>query len=137
MRIGKHGGLTSNSAKLTLLQIKTFKELYKAGATMEQLAKIYEVTTTTICRHLKELDHPNKLRGMGGVEGNCIFTKLTKGQAKQIILLRLRDGVTQNEIAEKFNIHQSTISNICTGKSWKHLFQGIRKKYNKEALKLI
>jgi hypothetical protein len=44
--------------------------------------------------------------------------------------------MTQRMIAEMYNLDQSTISKICTGKSWKHLFQGVKEKYNNEILKI-
>ena len=52
------------------------------------------------------------------------------------MVMRLKYGMTQQSIANLFDIDQSTVSNICTGKSWKHLFQGAKQKYNKEILKI-
>ena len=44
--------------------------------------------------------------------------------------------MTQRLIAEMYNIDQSTVSKLCAGKIWKHLFQGVKEKYNKEILKI-
>ena len=44
--------------------------------------------------------------------------------------------MTQAMIAKMYNLDQSTVSRLCTGKTWKHLFQGIKEKYNKEILKI-
>ncbi len=126
-----------NAAKLTLKDIEEIRGLYTTSTiTMQHLSERYRVTPTTIWRHLKDIGHKNKSRGVGSVEEDCNFTKLNRKQARQILLFRLRDGMTQSKIAMRFNVDQSTISNICTGKTWKHLFQGIKKRYNVEQLNI-
>lgn len=104
--------------------------------TIKELSVLFEVSSGTVFNILKGVESKNRLKGVGAVEFNCPFTKLTKSKVKQILLLRIRDGIYQKDIAEKFNIHQSTVSNICAGKTWKHLFQKIKNKYNQEFLKI-
>jgi DNA-binding XRE family transcriptional regulator len=102
--------------------------------TMVQLGLKYGVTAKSISRYLRGFDCENKKRGTGSVENYCNFTKLSRMSVKRIIILRLKYGLTQKRIAELFDIHQSTISKIFNGHSWKHLFQGAKKKYNQEIL---
>jgi hypothetical protein len=49
---------------------------------------------------------------------NSSNTKLDE-QVVQMIRVLLADGVGQREIADRFGISQSTISNIYTSKTWK------------------
>jgi len=50
---------------------------------------------------------------------DCNFTILTEEQVKQIPNLML--NITQTEIARRFNVTKSTISEIVAGRSWSHL----------------
>ena len=104
---------------------------------MKELANEFNVTMTTICRLVKDVETDNKKRGKGKIEHDCNFTKLSNLSVKRIMVMRLKYGMTQQSIANLFDIDQSTVSNICTGKSWKHLFQGAKKKYNKEILNYV
>jgi len=102
--------------------------------TMDQLGLKYGVTATSISRYLRGFDCENKKRGTGSVENYCNFTKLSRMSVKRIIILRLKYGLTQKRIAKLFGVDQSTISKMLNGHSWKHLFQGAKKKYNQEIL---
>jgi predicted XRE-type DNA-binding protein len=48
-------------------------------------------------------------------------SKITGKDATEIIRLYHCEGVWQKEIAKRFGITQSTVSNIVTGKIWQHL----------------
>jgi predicted XRE-type DNA-binding protein len=53
----------------------------------------------------------------GGQHHNTHLTELIVQEIRQL----LREGVKQKEIAAKFSIHQSTVSDISTGRTWRHL----------------
>jgi DNA-binding transcriptional regulator LsrR (DeoR family) len=125
----------SNAAKLSLLSIEDIEKQYSSSKiTMEELANQYNVTTTTIWRKLKNVDSDNKRRGAGKVSKYCNWTKINEDIATRILILYMSGQMTQKMIAEMYNLHQSTVSHICRGNTWKHLFQGVKEKYNKEIL---
>ena len=127
----------SNAAKLSLSSIEDIKKQYTSSKiTMEELADKYNVTTTTIWRKLKNIESDNKKRAAGKVSEHCNWTKINEDIATRILILYMSGQMTQKMIAEMYNIHQSTVSHICNGKTWKHLFQGVKEKYNKELLSL-
>lgn len=64
------------------------------------------------------IDMVMKGRGPSGEKNH--EAKLTKSDVEQIKKL-VNDGVAQHLIASQFNVTQSCISLISTGKSWKHL----------------
>jgi DNA-binding transcriptional regulator LsrR (DeoR family) len=128
----------SNAAKLSLLSIEDIEKQYSSSKiTMEELANQYNVTTTTIWRKLKNVDSDNKRRGAGKVSKYCNWTKINEDIATRILILYMSGQMTQRMIAEMYNLHQSTVSHICRGNTWKHLFQGVKEKYNKEILNVI
>jgi DNA-binding transcriptional regulator LsrR (DeoR family) len=127
-----------NAAKLSLNSIEEIKNQYRnSDITMDDLSKKYNVTTTTIWRHLKNIDSDNKKRGAGAVSKYCNLTKINEDIAKRILILYMSGQMTQKMIAEMYDLHQTTVHYICTGKSWKHLFQDVRSSYNKEILSVL
>ena len=130
-------GRYSNAAKLDIHQVREIQKRYgSSDVTMRELAKEFNITETHICRLVKEIQTDNKKRGAGKISQYCNWTKINEEIATRILILYMSGQMTQKMIAEMYNLHQSTISNICTGKTWKHLFQGIKEQYNKETLKL-
>lgn len=130
-------GRYSNAAKLDIHQVREIQKKYQSSdVTMKELSNEFNVTMTTICRLVKDIESDNKKRGAGKISQYCNWTKINEEIATRILVLYMSGQMTQRMIAEMYNLHQSTISNICTGKTWKHLFQGIKEQYNKETLKL-
>jgi len=62
--------------------------------------------------------------------------KLTKYQVIKILIETMRGEVKQKDLAIKYNVSACNISNICAGRNWKHVFQGVQKKYNSELLSI-
>ena len=130
-------GRYSNAAKLDIHQVREIQKRYgSSDVTMRELAKEFNITETHICRLVKDIQTDNKKRGAGKISQYCNWTKINEEIATRILILYMSGQMTQRMIAEMYNLHQSTISNVCTGKTWKHLFQGIKEQYNKETLKL-
>ena len=130
-------GRYSNSAKLDIHQVREIQKRYgTSDVTMKELAKEFNVTMTTICRLVKDVETDNKKRGKGKISQYCNWTKINEEIATRILVLYMSGQMTQKMIAEMYNLDQSTISNICTGKSWKHLFQGVKEEYKKEILNI-
>lgn len=57
--------------------------------------------------------------------------KLTNGQVMEIVLL-INSGVTPKDIAKKYKIDSSTVSDIKRGKRWSHITGIKNEKYAKE-----
>jgi DNA-directed RNA polymerase specialized sigma subunit len=130
-------GRFSNAAKLDIHQVKDIQKRYGSSkVTMKELAHEFNVTETHICRLVKDVETDNKKRGTGSISDYCNFSKINEEIATRILILYMSGEMTQKMIAEIYNLHQSTVSYICTGKTWKHLFQGVKEQYNKEILKI-
>lgn len=130
-------GRFSNSAKLDIHQVRDIQERYgSSNVTMHELAREFNITATHICRLVKDVETDNKKRGTGSISQYCNWTKINEDIATRILILYMSGQMTQRMIAEMYNLNQSTVSRLCTGNTWKHLFQGVKEKYNKEILKL-
>ena len=130
-------GRFSNSAKLDIHQVNEIKKRYGSSEiTMHELAREFNITATHICRLVKDVETDNKKRGTGSISQYCNWTKINEDIATRILILYMSGQMTQRMIAEMYNLNQSTVSRLCTGKTWKHLFQGVKEKYNKEILKI-
>jgi DNA-directed RNA polymerase specialized sigma subunit len=130
-------GRGSNSAKLDIYEVQAIQKIYgESEITMQELAKKYNVSATQIFRLVKNIETDNKKRGTGSVSKFCNFTKINENIATRILILYMSGKMTQKAIAQNYNIHQSSVSKLCSGKTWKHLFQGIKEKYNNEFLKI-
>ena len=130
-------GRFSNSAKLDIHQVNEIKKRYGSSQiTMHELASEFNITATHICRLVKDVETDNKKRGTGSISQYCNWTKINEDIATRILIIYMSGQMTQAMIAKMYNLDQSTVSRLCTGKTWKHLFQGIKEKYNKEILKI-
>lgn len=123
--------------KLNPNDVSNIQTLYSTTTlTLKEISALYNVSTSIIHYHVKNIYSENKLRGVGAVGKNCYLTKLTETSVKKILISRMKGGCSQKEIANRYNVDQSTVSRILRGKTWKHLFQGVKKKYKKEILNL-
>lgn len=131
-------GRYSNAAKLDIHQVRDIQKRYGSSKiTMHELAREFNITATHVHRLVKDVDTDNKKRGTGSISQYCNWTKINEDIATRILILYMSGQMTQRMIAEMYNIDQSTVSKLCTGKTWKHLFQGVKEKYNKEILNVI
>jgi|18_taG_2_1085343.scaffolds.fasta_scaffold38212_2 ribosomal protein S8 len=120
-----------NAKYLSEKQKEEFKRLYlEKGYTMSQLRAKYKIRTKTAIEYI------NSVSGEYSRSFKNHNRKLTKYQVIKILIERMKYGTLQRELAEKYNVSESRISCICTGRDWKHIFQGVRQKYNKEILSL-
>jgi hypothetical protein len=120
-----------NAKGLSEKQKEEFKKLYlEEGYTMSQLRDKYKIRTKTA------LDFINSVSGEYSRSFKNHNRKLTKYQVIKILIERMKYGTLQRELAEKYNVTDSLISAICNGHHWKHIFQGVKDKYNHETLLL-
>ena len=130
----------TKARELTEKQKTEFMDLYlnkRVGASV--LARKYRIRTK------KALDFANTLTTDYKRSRQNHDRKLTKYQVIKIIITyakygnnfsRWNEGITQKELAIKYNIEPCNVNNILHGRSWKHIFQGAKKKYNKEILSI-
>jgi Mor family transcriptional regulator len=105
------------------------KRLYfDEGYNIQDLQRKYRVRTKTILNIVREFTDENT-KSLKNWQ-----RKLTRYQVVKILIERMKYGTLQKELAKKYGVSESRISSICTGRDWKHVFQGVRDKYNKETL---
>jgi len=127
--------LPTKRSKLTTIQVDEIKSIYAhTDTTIKDLSEMYNVSVNTIWRYVSNIT-PSISKRRSGEE--CNFCKIDERKAKRILTLYMGGHMTQYKIAEMFGIHQTTVHNICSGKTWKHLFQGSKYRYNKELLRFI
>ena len=122
----------SNLKGLSNAQKKEFKELYlNKGWTADRLRVRYGCRTKTAIDFAKECtdDYTRSLKNHN--------RKLTKYQVIKILISSMRDGIMQKDLADKYKVSACNISSICAGRHWKHIFQGVKEKYNKEILGIV
>jgi uncharacterized membrane protein YkoI len=120
-----------NAKGLSEKQKEEFKKLYlEDGKTMSFLRDKYKIRTK------KAIEYINSFSGEYSRSFKNHNRKLTKYQVIKILIERMKYGTLQRELAEKYNVSESRISCICTGRDWKHIFQGVKQKYNTEILSL-
>jgi transposase-like protein len=84
--------------RLTKLEVMQVIVDYKAGATVNELAKKYDCKRTTISRHLKN----------NGIE--IVSRSLaTRGREQEIVKLYVEGGLNAYKVAERFGINQKTV----------------------------
>ena len=114
-----------------MINKEEFKHLYlNKGWNAEQLRKKYKVRTKTVLDLTHTITNENT-RSLKNWQ-----RKLTKYQVIKILIERMKYGTLNKDLAKKYSVSESRISSICNGHDWKHVFQGFRKKYNKEILSL-
>jgi uncharacterized membrane protein len=121
----------SNAKHLTEKQKKEILRLYLyEGKTMEYLREKYKIRTETMIELI------NSASGEYSRSFKNHNRKLSKYQVIKILIERMNYGTLQKDLAKKYGVSESRISCICSGRDWKHIFQGVKKKYNKETISI-
>jgi len=86
------------------------------------------VQNLEIVSHQENMTHSIEVLGIkyGGIGERNRHAKLKESDIS-VIRERLSRGETQKSIADDYGVVQQTISNICTGKLWKHIDRVWRK----------
>lgn len=118
------GGDHSSNYKLTKEQIDQIKELLiENKISMIEIANIYKISVSLvsqICSGKKRNNNKikrKKLTMKGSSNGS---SKLTEEQVSKI-KKDLIEGVSRNELKDKYNVSKSLIQSIATGGSWVHV----------------
>lgn len=129
----KHGTFRSGSKRLTKSQVVEIRKQRDAGVSIKELASEFLVSQSTISSIANGVRWVNAggqpasseskeraiKRNYGKNSGsNNGRSKLTHSQVREIRLM-LKDGVFQEEIANKFSVSPSVISRIKSGITWK------------------
>lgn len=105
-------------------RVRLFGKLLNLG----QVADISGIPSTTIRRRYRDglrgekLINPNNLN-LGRLHDGF---KLSHDQVREIYIAAHSEVLSQEEIAECYNVHQSTVSDIKRGKRWKLITQNIK-----------
>ncbi len=124
----RHGttmkGEKNNHHILTFEQVKYIRKELNKGQTIINLAQKFKVHITAIYNinnNKTWYDITYKPKYIGIATGKRLpQTKLTNIDVKEIRKL-LKQNLTQQFIANKFKVHQNTISKINTNKIWKNI----------------
>lgn len=66
-------------------------------------------------------------------KGSSIGKSILTEECIHEIVSMLGDGVTQREIAAKFNVTHTTIGSIASGKTWRHVLDGAKERRTSKA----
>ena len=122
-------GTTNPNARFNADEIRQIRKLWRAGRVKAvDLADRFKVTERTILgivhgetyKHVlqKTADTKQRLTKKGEKHNQH---KLTNKQVREIKKLLCGRRGEQMELAERYSVHNSTISDIKTGKSWRHI----------------
>lgn len=119
-------GSTNGQAKLTESDIPMIVELYNGGLTQVEIGRRYGVDYYTIGKILRGLDWKHVPRAETMEMDNQVrgsrshLAVLNEADIPRIRQLR-KEGLLLRQIAEQYGITETTVSNIATGRTWKHL----------------
>lgn len=132
-KTNKELGIKINPRKTLLFMSKEDKKQFKKMCLTHNIAvvaKKFNMRQGDACKlqreltdgYVRSIKNPNR--------------KLTKYQVIKILIERIRDGSKQVDLANKYHVSACNISNICAGRHWKHVFQGVKNRYNSEILSI-
>ncbi|RME56992.1 hypothetical protein D6779_09605, partial [Candidatus Parcubacteria bacterium] len=93
------------------------KEMYEKGSSLRDIGRAIGMDHKSVASRLRRAGVEIKKRPKCG--SRLPFAKLNEGKVEEIRQL-LREGQTNASIAAKFGVSPSVISEIKTGKAWKH-----------------
>jgi group I intron endonuclease len=94
------------------------KKLYDDGSSLRDIGKKLNIDHKAVASRLRRLGVEIKKRPKKGSQLKC--SKLNESDVKQI-KIDLAKGVKQVEIAKRYSVSSSVISEISTGKAWSHV----------------
>lgn len=102
-----HRGETHSRSKLTEEQVKQMFDMRKAGKSYKEICSLHNITDSTLSLILSGKNWAH----LGLKMDIAKKPRITQDQKDRIMSLKL-EGLSQNEIAERLNINQSTVSRV-------------------------
>jgi len=122
-----------SNIKLTEKQKLEIQNLwFVENKSSKEIAELYPVNFN----HIQRICKSKTPKGMNVRSFRNPHRKLNDFKAIRIIIEVLKNGTSKKELALRYNVSQTAIYMVCTGKNFPHIFQGYQKKYNKEVLAL-
>lgn len=118
-------GETANFTKLTEKEVLEIRELVTKGYTDTEISTIYDTTNRNIWCIRKGISWKHVLPENADWKEMNKRTGNVKLNAEQVIEIRklYKTGLTQKQIGIKLSIPKSTVCQVLSGKTWKHLKQ--------------
>lgn len=127
---GRTKGSKNSNTKLTEEDVLQIKELIKEGFSLTEISKKHNVSHAAISR-IKTGDNWYYIGddvSYFEYHGNA---KLTESKVIEIKLLIKEGKMNQKDIAEKFNISNTTVNKISTGEIWKNVGEDVSHRENR------
>lgn len=106
-----------SQAKLTEADVRAIREAYASGLTQEQVAVAFgtdQTNVSLICRG-------ENWRHVSGVLPSMRPRVKLTAENVRAIRKAFASGVLQKKLALEFGIDASSVSNVCTGKTWRQV----------------
>ncbi|MFD4927700.1 sigma factor-like helix-turn-helix DNA-binding protein [Peribacillus butanolivorans] len=109
---------------------------YQSEKSKEELSEAFNIPVGSVNRILKGMSHVGMFVMFKNLNREAVKPRhnsiLTTGTVRKILDLYFNKGMTQGDIAERYNIARSTVGMIVTGKRWTEIYKGFAQEQVKE-----